>query len=145
MLTIEGRSVGSRKPLFDDFSVSIPFDPGDGGLTLRELIARIVRAETAAFRKRREARRLDRVMTRSQINERTLRGKISPEGLAERERLNPSKVDDDDAVAVACQAFEDGLYLVVLDGEEQRHLDQPVYLRPDSRVTFVRLVFLSGA
>ena len=54
------------------------------------------------------------------------------------------KVDEEDAVGAALQAFEDGLYLVVLDGEEQRELDREVYLQPDSRVTFVRLAMLAG-
>jgi hypothetical protein len=33
----------------------------------------------------------------------------------------------------------------VLDGDERRDLDAQVYLRPDSKVTFVRLAFLAGA
>jgi hypothetical protein len=36
------------------------------------------------------------------------------------------------------------LYLVVVDGEEKRGLDEPVSLRPDSRIAFVRLVMLAG-
>jgi hypothetical protein len=42
------------------------------------------------------------------------------------------------------QAFEDGLYLVVLDGQEQRSLDAQLFLQPDSRVAFVRLTMLAG-
>jgi hypothetical protein len=42
------------------------------------------------------------------------------------------------------QAFEDGLYLVIVDGNEQRDLDQQVFLQPDSRVAFVRLALLAG-
>ena len=40
--------------------------------------------------------------------------------------------------------IEDGLYLVVVDGVEQRSLDSQVFVNPDSRVTFVRLVMLAG-
>lgn len=145
MLTISGRAVGSRRPLFADFS--IPLDPGtgEGGVTLRDLIERVVRAEAAAFRDRQEARRLDRVMTRAQIDEGVRRGRVSPEARQEHARLSRQEVDADDAVATAWQAFEDGLYLVVLDGEEHKDLDREVHMKPDSRVTFVRLVFLAGA
>ena len=43
------------------------------------------------------------------------------------------------AIGAALEAFEDGMYLVVLDGEEQRNLDAQVYLRDESRIAFVRL------
>jgi hypothetical protein len=47
-------------------------------------------------------------------------------------------------VAAALQAFEDGLYVIIVDGEEQAELDRDVSLQPDSRVTFVRLAMLAG-
>src|SRR5690606_2492367 len=112
----------------------------DGGRTLRELIGFIVAAEVEAFRKRNEARRLDRVLSAAEIEEGEARGRISPEG-----RGTPGAVDTEEAVAAAIQAFEDGLYLVVIDGQEHRDLEAQVFLRPDSRITFIRLVFLAGA
>ena len=48
------------------------------------------------------------------------------------------------ASAVALEAFEDGIYLVIVDGEEQRELDRQIFLQPDSKVAFVRLVMLAG-
>jgi len=48
-------------------------------------------------------------------------------------------------VGAALTGFEDGLYLVILDGVEQKELEQPVYLRDDSRLVFLRLAFLAGA
>lgn len=47
-------------------------------------------------------------------------------------------------MATALEAFEDGLYLVVVDEREQRSLDAQVFLQPDSTVAFVRLVMLAG-
>ena len=140
-LVISGRSLGRKpKPLFDDFSIPFPPGVGDGGLTLRELITRIVIAEVEAFRNRQETRRLTRVMSASQIDEAAAKGKID----AGPSDLN-QKVDEGDAVATALQAFEDGLYLVIIDGNEQRDLDAQVFIQPDSKITFVRLVFLAGA
>jgi hypothetical protein len=144
-LVISGRGLGRRqKVLFDDFSVPFPPDVGDGGgLTLRELITRIVLAEVEAFRSRQEKRRLTRVLSAEHIDQGLERGKVEAggaEGAETAKNVNPEQ-----AVGVALQAFEDGLYLVVIDGVEQRDLEAQVFIQPGSRVTFVRLVFLAGA
>jgi hypothetical protein len=141
-MIVSARSAGAKRPLFADWAVPPPARPeqGDGGLTLRELIGHVVRAEVEAFRSRQEARRLDRVLTARQIEEGVARGRVAPEG-----RGIVQKVDEEDAVGAALQAFEDGLYLVVIDGREHRELDAQVFLTPDSRVTFIRLMFLAGA
>jgi hypothetical protein len=141
MITISGKTLGRKKPLFADWSIPFPPDlaEGDSGLTLRDLIAHIVRAEVAAFRQRQDQRRLLRALTANDIDKGVVKGKVDMGG-----RNLKQKVDEDEAVAVALQAFEDGLYLVVLDDEEQRDLDREVFLQPDSRVTFVRLAMLAG-
>ncbi len=142
MIVIEGRSVGARKPLFAEWSIPLPPDLGDGGkpVTLRDLISRLVRAELEAYRTRREARRLPRVLGSAEIADGVARGRVDPGGREVR-----AEGDEETAVGWALQAFEDGLYLVVIDGVEQRRLDGEVFLRPDSRVAFVRLVHLAGA
>jgi hypothetical protein len=145
MLTIMGKGLGRRRPLFADFSIPPPDDLGDGGpLTLRDLITHVVCREVVAFEKRQEARRLDRVLTRTQIEQGQERGKISPEG-RDPKHQPPSKVDMESAVATALEAFVDGLYLVIIDDVEYRELDAIVRIDPDSRVTFLRLTFLAGA
>jgi len=142
VITIEGKTLGKKKPLFADWSIPYPPDLREGGdhVTLRDLIARIVRAEVAAFRSRQQQRRLPRVLWPAEIEQGAARGKVDAGG-----RSLEQEVDEDQAVGTAWQGFEDGLYLVVLDGQEQRHLDGQVFLKPDSRVTFVRLVMLAGA
>jgi len=140
MLTISGKALGQRKPLFADFSIPLPPDLGDGGaVTLRDLIGRIVRAEVEAFRQRQEERRLLKALTAKQIAEGAQRGKIDSGG----SDLD-QQVDVEEAIGTALQAFEDGLYLVVIDDQEQRSLDAQVFLKPDSRITFLRLTLLAG-
>jgi hypothetical protein len=77
-LIITGNAIGKRRPLFEDFSVPAPpditNDEGGGGLTLRELIAHVVRHEVAAFRKRQEARKFLRVLSERQIEAGVERG-----------------------------------------------------------------------
>lgn len=139
-MTITGKALGRKKPLFADFSVPFPPDLGDGGaVTLRDLIGRVVRHEVEAFKQRREEAKLVHALSARQIEEGASRGKIDMGG-HEREQ----KVDVDEAIGVALQAFEDGLYLVIVDGQEQRNLDAQVFLQPDSRIAFVRLVMLAG-
>jgi len=145
MLTIKGKGLGRRRPLFEDYSIPPPRDLGDGGpFTLRDLITHVVHREVAAFEKRRETRRLDRVLSREQIDEAAERGKISAEG-RDPKLGPPIRVDVGSAVAVALEGFVDGLYLVAIDDLEYRDLDAIVHLDPDSRVTFIRLTFLAGA
>jgi hypothetical protein len=140
MITISGKALGQKKPLFADWSIPFPPDLGDGGaLTLRDLIARVVRAEVEAFQQRQQERKTFQALTARDIAAGAVRGKVDMGG-----RESQQSVDAEEAVGTALEAFEDGLYLVVLDGQEQRSLDAQVFLQPDSKVAFVRLVMLAG-
>lgn len=145
MITIRGRAIGRRRPLFSDYSIPPPGDLGNGRpLTLRDLITHVVHQEVAAFETRQEARKLDRVLTAEEIDKGVDRGKISPEG-RDPKLEPPPQVEVESAVAVALEGFVDGLYLVAIDDLEYRDLDGIVHLDSDSRVTFIRLTFLAGA
>ena len=142
---IETRFLGrkSRSRPLDGWAIPTPpgFDESDGDTpTLRVLITRVVRAEVGAFERREQTRRLIRVLSPAEIADGAARGKIDPGG-----RAPTGPVDADAAVGAALQGFVDGLYLVVLDGVEQRDLDAPVYVTPDSKLVFLRLTFLAGA
>jgi hypothetical protein len=140
MITISGKTLGKKKPLFADWSIPFPDDLPEGTvLPLRDLISRIVRVEVEAFKKRQQERVLLRALSPTQIAEGARKGKIQSGGQEFQQEVDP-----DQAVATALQAFEDGLYLVIVDGAEQRQLDQSVPLQPDSRVAFVRLALLAG-
>ncbi len=140
MLTVSARSAGSRRPLLEDWSVPLPDSLQGETIRLRDIIEVIVRHEVEEFRKRQRERRLFRVLTAREIEEQAERGKVAP-GASE---VPEQHVDEDKAVRTALEAFEDGLYLVILDGQQITELDTPVRLRPDSRIVFIRLVFLAG-
>ncbi|MGC3972724.1 MAG: hypothetical protein QM775_36900 [Pirellulales bacterium] len=141
MFTVSGKAVGARRPLFADWSIPFPPEWSDGGrVTLRDLIERVVLTETDAFRKRQAERQVLRVLTARQIDEAAERGKIEMGG----SDVPLQEVDDEQAVGTALQAFEDGLFLVVIDDEDYRELDREIHVRPESRVTFVRLTLLAG-
>lgn len=140
-MVIETRILGRTARPLDGWSVPAPPEVGgDDGLTLRELITRVVQGEVRAFGQRSQARRLLRVLSASEITEQAARGKVDSGG---REAGAP--VDEEAAIGAALQGFADGLYLVILDGAEQRELDRQVFPRPDSKMVFVRLTFLAGA
>jgi hypothetical protein len=142
-MLIETRVLGKRPRALDNWSIPFPPDSGqmgDGGITLRELIMRIVRHEVGAFRGRENARRFVRVLSDREIDDGAARGKIDSGG-----RSPTGEVDDDAAVGAALQGFEDGLYLVIVDGVEQRDLDRQVFVNSETRIVFLRLTFLAGA
>lgn len=141
MLTIEAKVTGARRAgAIPQWQIPIDeLSPGGSPLTLRELIARVVRAEVAAFRDRQAERRLARFLTQRELHEQAERGRVD---LGGRDLRQP--VDAEAAVGVALEAFEDGIYFVVIDGRQCRSLDEQVAVGADSRVTFLRLVPLAG-
>jgi len=140
-ITIEGKVLGQRKPAFAPLTLDL--SPGWGGtlreVRLRDLIARIVLDEVAAFDARQVERRVLRVLTPSEIDAQAVQGKVSMGGQDLAQEVDPQA-----AVEAALQAFEDGIYYVFVDEVQQIALDDPVRLGPDSRVTFLRLVALAG-
>jgi hypothetical protein len=143
MLLIETRVLGKKSRSLDRWSIPVPpvgEGGGQGGLTLRELIGRIVRLEVEGFERRQRAQRLDRFLSEREIKGGAARGKVDPGG-----RLPAGEVDAEAAIATALVGFEDGLYLVLLEGEEQRDLDAEVFLGAGSTLVFLRLTFLAGA
>jgi hypothetical protein len=141
MLTISGKALGRKKPLFDDWSIPLPPEwSGEGGTTLRQLIERVVRDEVAAFRQRQSDRQLLRALTAREIETSAEKGKITM-GASD---VPVQEVNDEAAIGTALQALEDGVYLVIIDGQEHKDLERQIFLQPDSRVTFVRLTLLAG-
>lgn len=143
VLTLCARVIGRRKPLMPDWQIPWPPEENGGGgesLTLRDLITRVVREEVRAFKERQEARKFIRVLTEAEMQAGLEKGRVDSGG-----RETYQEVDAEQAVGTALQAFEDGIYLVFLDEEEQRDLDKQVFVRPDTKLTFVRLVMLAGA
>ena len=137
------RQLGARKELLPKWDLPLPPEAIEGGggdgLRLRDLIERIVRLEVAAFRKRQKQNRTVTVLTEAEIRERAGRGRVLSGGSD-----IDQPVDLEQAIAAALVAFEDGMYLVLIDGDEKTDLDQRVFLTEDSTITFLRLTFLAG-
>jgi hypothetical protein len=140
MLTITGKTLGRRKPLFADWSIPLPPGLDREATTLRDLITRLVHAEISAFKDRQENRRIFRALSARDIETGVEKGKVQMGG----SDVPVQDVDEEAAVSTALQAFDDGLYLVVIDDAEQKSLESQIHLRADSRITFLRLTLLAG-
>lgn len=139
MPIISGKALGQRKPLFADYSVSLPTSTHGGEMTLRELLTHVVSAEVAAFRERQEDRKLLKALSAAQIADGVAKGKVDMGG-----RDLEQTVDEPTAISTAIEAFTDGLFLVVLDSEELKDINQKIRVLPESRITFIRLTMLAG-
>ncbi len=140
MLTVAGKALGRKKPLFAEWSTELPPNLRESGTTLRDIIRQLVRTEVRAFKKRQDERTLLRALTARAIDAGVQKGKVE----MGRSDVPVQVVDEDAAVSTALQAFEDGLYLVVIDEQEHKRLDSQVCLQPESRITFIRLTLLAG-
>jgi hypothetical protein len=140
MLTIEAKAIGRRGEVVPRWGVPLPEGwAAVEGLTLREVIALVVREEVAAFAQRQVERRFLRVLTERQVEEGSAAGRVLSGG-SELEQ----HVDVEAAIGAAWTAFEDGLYLVLIDAIQCDRLDEPVRLGQDSTITFLRLIALVG-
>lgn len=137
-ITIEARVLGQKRPA-PVWTVPIPEIGGGTTRLLRDLIAQVVLAEVSAFQVRQEERKLIRILTPEAIAKGVENGKVDLGGRDLEQVVEPQA-----AVDTALQAFEDGLYFVFIDNEQQTALDSEVILQPDSRIVFVRLTPLAG-
>lgn len=142
MIGVRGKQIGKKRPLFPEWRLPIPGEFYDGSRRLRDLLELVVRNEVAAFLKREDARQEARVLSALEIESGRIAGKVDMGGREPGDEAQT--VDVDAAVATALQAFEDGIFLVFLDDEEKRDLDETIFVQPDSLLLFVRLTLLSG-
>lgn len=139
-LIVSARVVGQKRNTFSDWDVPLPPElDGRGRLTLRDIICAVVSREVAAFKERQEKRRLAQVLSKDEIQAGARRGKIDS-----GERDLDQQVDEHAAVANALRAFEDGIYIVFVDGVQQDSLDAEVHIAGETHLLFVRLVALAG-
>lgn len=107
--------------------------------SLRGLITACVRKEVEQFNASREEPEVLPFLGPGAIEAQSKDGKIAFGRVA-----NPDTADAEKAVAVALQAWEDGMYAVFLGDDEVRSLDEALSLPDGTEVTFIRLTFLTG-
>ena len=141
-MIISTKILGKRKPPIDDWHYLPPkeiTDPGEGGLTLRELLTHIVIDQVRLYNERQNNSLLTQVLSDQQIQAAAATGEVSMGGNEEIQLAS-----EEMAIGTALQAFEDGLYLVFIDETEQSDLDAQVFVNKESKLTFIKLTFLAG-
>jgi len=135
MITITGRLIGMQKPLFEPWSIAIePYLDGNDDWTLSELIEMVILEASTVFKDPPHDPAFLQSVNALLAIQTTDAASAIPTDQASME----SQVGE--AIGNALQAFEDDVYLVVLDSEDVMDLEDEIELRPDSQVTFVRLV-----
>lgn len=119
--------------------ISIPYVLEAVPATLKELIVACVTTEVQRYNAKREEIPLVSFLNPQQIEEQAEAGKIAFGDID-----NLQQVVEDKALDTAFQAFEDGLFVVFIDGVEIKTLDEEVEIKDRSEVAFIRLTFLVG-
>ena len=127
------KSIGTRKNVID----KSPFHYDKQPQTLREFLSVTVTICVNDYIER--SRQGACVLTEENIHDMADVGKIAF-GII----YGNKEPDVEEAVAVAVQAFEDGLYRVFVNGEEAEQLDERLALQDGDEVSLIRLTMLAG-
>ncbi|HEY3782920.1 MAG TPA: hypothetical protein VGL56_17685 [Fimbriimonadaceae bacterium] len=138
MAIVELKTPGTKGPTFAPWDFEPDFDESGGeSFRVRHLIAKLVRESIKDFNLR-EKESTFRFLTPAALDKGAQTGKfLSPR----EERQRP---DEEQAIGQALQAFEDGLYLLFIDDEEKRSLEDLVSVVPSTKITLFRLTALAG-
>lgn len=118
---------------------TVPYRISTEVKTLADLIRAAVTNEVERFNNSRTEPKLFAFLTPADIQAQSKDGKIGFGNLA-----NTDEADLEQAIEVALQAHADGVFLVFIDDDEIRSLDDEITLTEGSEVTFLRLTFLTG-
>jgi uncharacterized LabA/DUF88 family protein len=129
------KQVGKKKAYLSDLCYEIHDSP----LTLTELIRLIVTERVKVYNAKTPDSDIVALLTQEDIDAQAQTGKV---GFGRR--FNSKNADPQKAVDVALLAFTDGLYRVFIDEREIETLDEHLEIREGSKITFIRLTFLSG-
>lgn len=117
----------------------VPFQLGENIATVRELITETVKICVADYNSRKENSELLTNLSKSEISDKAVSGKISF-GINYGEK----PADTDKAIDNALQCFEDGIFRIFLNNVSLENIDDKVEIKENDQLTFVRLTMLAG-
>ena len=133
MLRIQLKKLGKKKVKTIDFNIStLP-------KTLQELIEVCVQTEVQTYNDKRQNLLLMPFLSAKEMQNQAEKGKIS---LGDIE--NKTLAVTEEAIANAIQGFKDGIFVVFINDDEIKDLQQPITINSDTIITFIRLTFLTG-
>ena len=137
-IKVSVKQLGKKRPIVSQKTIEIEALPSSPNL--QHLIKAVVKQQVYVFNQKLEEKPLIPFLLKEDIDQNTKKGKVGFGSI-----YNDKKADDQAAIANALLAFQDGIYCVFIDEEQIEQLVQPILLKPDSVLTFVRLTFLAGS
>ncbi|MDH6303627.1 hypothetical protein M2459_000439 [Parabacteroides sp. PF5-5] len=135
LILINVKQIGKRKQVIEKKPIELNPVPA----TTSELIAAVVLQQVEAFNNRLAESELLKYISQEQIQEKAEVGKIGFDV-----NYNGKEAKGSEAVINALQAFEDGIFRVFVGDTELETLAQPIQLKENDELTFIRLTFLAG-
>ena len=107
--------------------------------SLKDLITVFVTNSIKDFNEKIDTNKALVFLTPEEIQEQSQTGKI---GFGQLE--NKTKPDEVKSIENAIQCFKDGVFLVFMDDEEIKTLDEKIQLNNTTTIVFLRMTFLAG-
>lgn len=132
-INIKLKRLGKRKIKEIDFEIE------NSVVTLEEFITEIVKSEVSKFNDKLENPLLVSFLSTKHIEEKAQEGKV-----AFGDNYNQERAIESEAIENALLAFTDGMFVVFIDDEEIKDLNQNINITEATEVVFLRLTFLTG-
>lgn len=132
------KKLGKRQPIIEKQTFVLT-DTFLKTPTLQNFIQLVVEKEVSTFNEKITTKSILPYLDEATLSKMANHGKVD---FGEVYNTKPAIIAE--AVQTALQAFEDGLFMVLIDGGNCRDLKQKLQFREQSEVVFLRLVALAG-
>lgn len=132
-ISLKLKKLGKRKIKTITININEPIKK------LEDLLSACVKNEVKQYNELRTNTNLISFLSNSSINDQAESGKVGFGDLNNTQMANLDK-----SLKIVLQGFIDGLFVVFINNEEVKSLDQEINLDETSSVTFLRLSFLTG-
>jgi len=129
------KAAGRRRPVLEQVEATLQGEVS----CLKDAIRSIVTDQVTRFNARSIDESIFPYLSPEQLDEQAQSGKVGFQAA-----YNERKADVSAAVQTALQAFEDGIYKVLINDQVIERLDAPLVIAPGAVFTFIRLTLLSG-
>ncbi len=133
------KMLGKRRAVINKLPLLLP-DKFYQDPTLKNFLHLVVTQQVEQFNAKADQESILPFLSPSELDEMSTHGKVTFGQLH-----NPEKANVEKAIETAIQAFEDGIYLVVIDGENKEDISEKIDLKDVAEVVFIRLTMLAGS
>lgn len=133
-LKVKVKALAKKRPLIDTLPVQVP----DHISSANDLVTVIVLDNVRAFNQKQSDQPLFQYLTEDEIDNQSVTGKI---GFGDKK--NDKHQDERRAVENALQCFEDGIFRMLLAGNEVEY-GQDIQPQDGDELVFIRLTMLAG-